>query len=180
MARYVALLRAINVGGHTVKMEELRRLFTEIGLSDVSTLIASGNVIFETPKRDVTALERKIEAHLREALGYDVATFIRSTSELAAIAAYEPFPDAPGDEGSLYVAFLPAPPAEEAREKLMSYRTEVDDFHVHGREIYWRPASRVSASTFSGAVLEKAIRMPATMRNVTTVRKLAALHPATR
>jgi uncharacterized protein (DUF1697 family) len=180
MARYVAFLRAINVGGHNVKMEELRRLFAEVGLSDVATFIASGNVIFETRARDIPALERKIEAHLREALGYDVATFVRSTSELASVAAHDPFPDAGADEASLHVAFLPSPPDEQAREKLMSRRTEVDDFHVHGREIYWRCRVRVSESAFSGAVLEKTIRMPATLRNVTTVRRLAALHPAAR
>src|SRR5215218_8854393 len=128
MARYVAFLRAINVGGHTVKMEELRRLFGELGLEQVTTFIASGNVIFETRARDLAALEKKIAAHLEKALGYPVATFIRSTAELAAIAAHEPFPDTPSEEGSLYIAFLHAPPGDEAREKLMVHRTGLDDF----------------------------------------------------
>ena len=176
MARYVAFLRAINVGGHTVKMEALRALFTELGLQEVSTFIASGNVLFESRARDIAALERKIEAHLKKALGYEVATFIRSTAELAAVAAHDPFPDRA--DPVVYVAFLKEAPAEEARAKLMSYRSEDDDFHVRGREIYWLPGGRVSDSKFSGAVLEKAIRLPGTMRNMTTVRKLAALHPA--
>jgi uncharacterized protein (DUF1697 family) len=175
VARYVAFLRAINVGGHTVKMEALRALFAELGLDEVSTFIASGNVIFETRARDVAALERKIEAHLEKSLGYEVATFVRSTSELAAVAAYDPFPERA--DPTVYVAFLKEPLGDEAREKLMSHRSEDDDFHVHGREIYWLPGGRMSDSKFSGAVLEKAIRMPATMRNMTTVRKLAALHP---
>ena len=178
MARYVAFLRAINVGGHTVKMEALRALFTELGLEGVSTFIASGNVNFETRARDVAALERKIETHLEKALGYEVVTFIRSTAELASVAAHDPFPGRTGP--AVYVAFLKNAPGQEEQARLMSYRSADDDFQVQGREIYWLPGGRMSDSKFSGAVLEKAIRMPATMRNMTTVRKLAALHPATK
>jgi uncharacterized protein (DUF1697 family) len=141
----------------------------------VATFIASGNVAFETQARDVPALEREIEEQLRRSLGFDVDTFVRSARELATVAAYEPFPDAA--EGSLYIAFLHAAPDGAGREKVMGYRTELDDLHVHGREVYWLARTRVSDSAFSGAVLEKALRMPATMRNATTVRKLAALHP---
>src|SRR5687768_9945680 len=110
MARYVAFLRAINVGGRYVKMEELKRHFVEMGLEEVSTFIASGNVIFESRARDVPALERKIEQALKEGLGYPVATFIRSTQELAAVAEHDPFPDCP--DAGVYVAFLHDAPDE--------------------------------------------------------------------
>ena len=176
MARYVAFLRAINVGGRYVKMEALKRPFVELGFTGVSTFIASGNVIFETRARDAAALERRIEAALKEALGYEVATFLRTPRELAAIVAHEPFPGSP--EAETYVAFLHEPPSDAAREKLLGFRSEADDFDVHGREVYWLPNARVSESKFSGGVLEKALRMPATIRNMTTVRRLAALHPA--
>ena len=56
MPRYVAFLRAINVGGHVVKMERLRALFEDLGFAKVETLIASGNVIFETRAEDAGAL----------------------------------------------------------------------------------------------------------------------------
>ena len=69
MPRYVAFLRAINVGGHTVKMEDLRRLFETMGFANVETFIASGNVIFESKSKNTQAMERKIENHLRESLG---------------------------------------------------------------------------------------------------------------
>ncbi len=176
MQRYVAFLRAINVGGHTVKMDRLRALFEALDLGGVETFIASGNVIFESPAEDTRALEERIEQHLRQALGYEVATFIRSTAELPAIAHRQPFSSSEVDaEGyALTIAFLKAPPGDEARQKLMRLRTEVDDFSVHQREVYWLCRTRVSQSTFSGALLEKALGMPATMRNVTTVRKLAA------
>ena len=180
MPKLIAFLRAINVGGHNVKMEDLRRLFEELGFSNVETFIASGNVIFDAPAQDVHTLERRIEGHLQAALGYEVATFVRSADELAEIVSYEPFPAAErAAEGtSLYVAFLREPPSEEAQAKLMAFRTDVDDFHVRGREVYWLCRTRLSDSTFSGALLEKTLKMPATMRNLTTVRKLAAKYPA--
>jgi uncharacterized protein (DUF1697 family) len=70
MPKYVAFLRAINVGGHTVKMDYLRHLFETLGLSNVETFIASGNVIFDSPSRNTKTLEKKIERHLLEKLGY--------------------------------------------------------------------------------------------------------------
>jgi uncharacterized protein (DUF1697 family) len=174
--RLIAFLRAINVGGHNVKMAYLRQLLEALGFSNVETFIASGNVIFETPAEDTQLLEKKIESHLRQSLGYEVATFIRSAAELGAIAAYQPFPTAELEaEGhSLYIAFLPAPPGDEARQKLTAYRTPVDDFYLHGREIYWLARRKIGESTFSGALLEKTVGMPATVRNITTVKRLAA------
>ncbi len=176
LARYIALLRAINVGGHTVKMDYLRSLFQEIGFQNVETFIASGNVIFEAPAGGARGLEERIEAHLYASLGYKVATFIRTSDELSEIASYRPFPaeEAAPDSGIVYVAFLPVEPGEQAEQKLLALRTPVDDFHVHKREIYWLCRIRMSDSTFSGGLLEKTVGLPATMRNTTTVKKLAA------
>jgi len=86
MPRLIAFLRAINVGGHTVTMEKLRREFEGLGLKDVETFIASGNVIFTARQADTVALEKKIEARLHKALGYEVATFVRSCEEVAAVS----------------------------------------------------------------------------------------------
>ena len=180
MPRYIAFLRAINVGGHNVKMTQLRTLFEQLEFSNVETFIASGNVIFDSPATKVPQLEQQIERHLQAALGYAVATFIRSAAELAAVAAYQPFTPAElaVEVGSLYVAFLQAAPDGAAAQKLLTFRTEVDDFHIHEREFYWLCRIRISDLTFSGALFEKTIGMPATMRNITTVRKLAAKYPA--
>ena len=178
MERYAAFLRAINVGGHTVKMDHLRALFGGFGFSDVSTVIASGNVIFHTRAKSAHQLEGRIERHLREALGYDVATFVRSVPELAALARYEPFPRAdletPGI--TLSVVFFQTPPSDDARRKLLSMRTPTDDFHVSEREAYWLCRTRMSDSiVFKKGLLDKVIGIPGTSRNITTVRKIAAL-----
>jgi uncharacterized protein (DUF1697 family) len=93
MFRFIAFLRAINVGrGRTVKMRSLRQVFESLGLSKVATFIASGNVVFETRTKKTKILERKIEGALKEALGYEVRTFVRGETELAKIANYQPFP----------------------------------------------------------------------------------------
>ena len=176
MPKYVAFLRAINVGGHTVKMDHLRVLFEGLGFSDVETFIASGNVIFNSTSKSTKALEKKIEHCLHETLGYEVATFIRSTAELDTIASYKPFQAAElTAEGCvIYVGFLADTPSDEAKQKLKSLSTEVDDFHVSGREVYWLCRTSFSESQFLGARLEKTFGMKATLRNSTTVRKIAA------
>jgi uncharacterized protein (DUF1697 family) len=171
----VALLRAINVGGHVVKMDRLRTLFASMDLADVTTLIASGNVLFSSRARNQAQLERRIEIHLRDALGYDVATFLRSAQDLADIVAYDPFPAAgPLTAGqALSVLFLKAPLEAPARDALLNLHTATDEFHVRGREAYWLRDGRISDSKVTGAKLERAVGGPVTARNITTVRKLA-------
>jgi uncharacterized protein (DUF1697 family) len=173
MPRYVALLRAINVGGHTVKMDQLRTLFEALGFANVSTFIASGNVLFDSPEKDAAKLEQRIEAQLGQSLGYEVATFLRTPAEIAAAAAHEPVPRTDGD--ALYVTFLRTAPDAEAAARLAALGSDDDRFAVHGRELYWWTRGRLSDSRITGAQLEKAMRQPGTSRNLTTVRKLAAM-----
>jgi len=85
MPKYIAFLRAINVGGHTVKMDHLKSLFEKIGFINVETFIASGNVVFEAKSKSVDSMKKKIESDLYKQLGYQVAAFIRSTEELKRI-----------------------------------------------------------------------------------------------
>lgn len=170
--KFIAFLRAINVGGHTVKMDRLRQLFETLGFGNVETFIASGNVIFDSSSKDVRALELKIESHLKESLGYAVSTFLRTPQEIARAAAYRAFPEAPA-ASMLYVGFLAAAPSPEVQAKVVGCRTPIDEFHVHEREVYWLCHKQFSTSLFSGAKLEKALGMPTTIRNLTTVTKLA-------
>ena len=176
MPKYVAFLRAINVSGHTVKMDDLRRLFASLGFANVETFIASGNVIFDAARAGAKALEKRIESLLGEALGYEVATFLRTTEELAAVAGHEPFPAAQleADGNVFYVAFLADKPGDAAARRLLAHATAVDDFHVHGREVYWLSRKKLGESKFSGALLERTLGARATLRNSTTVRRLAA------
>jgi uncharacterized protein (DUF1697 family) len=174
VARYVALLRAINVGGRIVKMDRLRALFEEMGYRNVETLIASGNVLFDSTARTSAPIEKKIEQHLFEALGYDVETFVRTPAELAAVSALEPFSDSVehSKATALYVGFVKAPPTKDACARLMSLGNGIDEFRVHGREYFWSSLRSMGQSKITGAAIERALKVPSTMRNITTIRRL--------
>jgi uncharacterized protein (DUF1697 family) len=175
MTRYIAFLRAINVGGHVVKMDELRRLFEVMGFSKVETFIASGNVIFDSSSKNAAALETKIAGGLHKALGYEVVTFLRTSDELTAVAQYQPFPksEAAANDATLYIGFLAAELTREASQKLMTFKTASDDFRANGREFYWLRNGPSSDSEFSLKVFEKKVGVQSTLRNSTTVRKMA-------
>jgi len=178
MTRYIAFLRAINVGGHTVKMDALRGIFESLGFSNVETFIASGNVIFESKLKGDKTLEDRIGNKLKEILGYEVVTFVRTDAELAAIAAYKPFKKSELDAAmTLNVAFLSDPLDAPSKKKLMTLKTDIDDFHAHGREIYWLCLKKQSESTFSNVLFEKMIGRRATFRGINTIRKMAGKYP---
>lgn len=170
MPKYIAFLRAINVGGHTVKMDQLRTLFTELGFSNVETFIASGNVIFETSAKSTATLEKKIKEHLKNALGYEVDTFVRTLSELAELHNHSPF-KADKQEKDVYVGFLHETPNASANAALMALRNKLNDFAIIEREVYWLRLNK-DDSIFLKNSLEKILKMSATVRNITTIQKL--------
>lgn len=174
---HIAFLRAINVGGRFVKMERLRALFVEMGHADAETFIASGNVIFDGRRAKAERMERAIERHLAAALGYEVATFLRTPAELAAVVRQRPFGDeVPDTEGGLYVGFFGAPVDAIRKRAVAALASDANLLHVHGRELYWLRRERTMQTISLGTKLERALGTPATFRNVTTVRKLAALY----
>ena len=178
MTRYIAFLRAINVGGHTVRMEDLRALFTSLSFASVKTFIASGNVAFTAVSGSEASLQAKIERRLREALGYEVATFLRTDAEVAEVASYRPFPEPIlASAAALNVGFLAKPLSAEAARILGRFETEIDTFHLHGRELIWLCRKKQSESTFSNVALERALGIRATFRGMNTVRKLAERYP---
>ena len=175
-SRFVALLRAINVGGHVVKMDALRKHFTRLGFGNVETFIASGNVLFDAPGAKPRDLEDRIAMELERVLGYPVATFVRSPGELASVVRHQAFPAGAFDfaKNALYVGFLGLRPSADIARRVLALNSSVDEFHIHGRELYWGCRTSFSESVVSGGALERALGSPMTMRNITTVRKLAA------
>jgi uncharacterized protein (DUF1697 family) len=177
MPRLIAFLRAINVGGHTVTMAQLRKEFEALSLKDVETFIASGNVIFSARLADTAALEKKIEAHLHQALGYEVATFVRTCDDVAAIARYQAFPAAQiSGDATVYVGFVERPLNAADTRAVMTFKTEFDDFRVKGREVYWLRKTRQTESPFKYVSLEKKLKIRCTFRGLNTVMRLAAKH----
>lgn len=183
--RYVAFLKGINVGGHNVKMDRLRGLFAEVTvggsrLESVESYIASGNIVFSSTSADPRAIEAALASHLEAALGYPVPAFVRTLEMVGGIAAAKPFPDveAGGESPSLYIAFLPEPPDAATAERIKAAGSATDRFSVAGSEVYWLCFTRFSDSPFFGPAFERLLGTAATVRNSTTVRKLAAKHGA--
>ena len=174
MARLVAFLRAINVGGHIVRMEDLRRLFEEQGFTQVSTFIASGNVIFRTRAKP-DALAPRIEQHLRQVLGYEVPTFLRTDTQVAEVAAHRPFaPALMSRARMIYVGFLASDPGAAGQTALRALASPGEHLYLNGREVYWLTESKLSESKLSYAAFEKGLKTRATFRGMNTVERLAA------
>ena len=177
MSRYFAFLRAVNVGGRTVKMDAVREIFQDLGFDNVSTYIASGNVIFESARLDADAFSTEIETALRAMCGFEVATFVRADGELAELVNRQVFGEQELAVAAAYnVAFLRRALTADETAKVAALTTEIDRFAVEGREVYWLCRKNQSQSTFSNQVLEKTIKTSSTLRGMATLQKLVGLY----
>jgi uncharacterized protein (DUF1697 family) len=176
MFRFIAFLRAINVGGgRTVKMQSLRQIFESLGFFNVATFIASGNVVFETTTKRTETLERMIEKALKEALGYEVRTFVRGEDELAKIANHRPFPGSKFDEiWQSNIIFLADNLNNKLKRGMYALRTKTDEFEVHGREVYWRRRRKQNGALFSTVPLEKILGPAFTVRGANTIKRIVS------
>src|SRR4029453_7426356 len=176
MSRFIAFLRAINVGrGRTVKMQSLRRVFESLGFCKVATFIASGNVIFETTTKRTKTLERKIEKALHAALGYEVRTFIRGEAELTKIVNYHPFSQSKLDTSwQCNILFLADNLTPALKRKLKALRTNTDVFEARGREIYWLRRRKQNGALFSTVPLEKTLGRAFTVRGADTIKNIVS------
>ena len=138
MPSFAALLRAINVGGRTVKMTELCALFEHARLTNVRSVIASGNVLFDSRATDAAALEKRIESALRKGLGYEVDTFVRTPDELDAVVAHDPFDpaDAVLESHTVHVIFTRSIILPSTAARIVALGTDFDEFHVFGRAVF--------------------------------------------
>ena len=175
MTTYVALLRGVNVGGHRrVPMDVLRGLVVSIGHGDVITYIASGNVVFDSPKRATRALAHEIELGLLEAFGFEVDVAVRSAAEMAGIVGGNPFLGAGAAPKALYVAFARDPIGGTDRSIDRSYLP--DELSLDRFVIYLhRPDGFGRTTRLTDAFLARLAGSPVTTRNWNTVTKLAEL-----
>ena len=172
MPRCAAFLRAVNVGGRVVKMDALKRIFESMGLADVESFIASGNMVFSS--KGVKGLENKIAAGLEKALGYEVPTFVRRIDEVAAAALHAPFPEKDVARFPTYlVGFLSRSLDAAGVERLSALESPEDRFHVRGRDFWWLSKHHQARPAITGRQLEKALGQPTTLRNVNTIRRMA-------
>jgi uncharacterized protein (DUF1697 family) len=170
MARQVALLRGVNVGGRNkIPMAELRAVFESLGHTDVSTFIASGNVIFTTAK---TISATTIEAAIEQQFSMTITVMLRTPSELAKALKANPFAGA--DPSTLHLGFMATKPAAATVKQLDAERFAPDEFAIHGRELYLHLPNGLGRSKLP-PYIDRRLMVPVTVRNWNTVNKLVEL-----
>ena len=167
MTAYVALLRGVNlVGTSSLKMADLKAIAEDLGLGNVRTYIASGNLLF-TSLEPEEALRRMLEQQLREHMAKDVRIMLRTADELEAVVRANPFPDSP--PRNVQAFFLNEPPPADLADTI---RNREDERVAPG-------AREVFVAYGEKGIGRSRMRIPAaeagTARNMNTVAKLAEL-----
>lgn len=165
MTAYVALLRAVNVGGRVLKMDELKRIASELGLESPRTFIASGNLLFTSSKSEA-AVKGALETALTDHMGKPVEVMIRTAKEMAEAVDANPFADRPGNR--VVTIFFDEALGDEA---IASAKNVANERLARGRrEIYVHYPDGQGRSK-----LRLGTKAAGTARNMNTVAKLAEL-----
>ena len=170
--QWVALLRGINLGARNkVPMAELRRVLEDAGFEEVRTYIQSGNVLFTAGgERDV--VRRKAERAIEGAFGFSAPVALRTGEEIRKVVAARPFGK---DTSKMHVSFLLAKPKPAAARAVHALDVAPDEVKVVGESVFIRLPNGVQGAKLGGALLEKTIGVPGTMRTFKTVSKLAEM-----
>jgi uncharacterized protein (DUF1697 family) len=175
MAVWVALLRGVNVGGITIRNADLAGVFAGLGVDDVRTVLASGNVVFEA---DATAsarpkLKAKIEQALREQFSYDAWIVLVTLPELAAAADAFPFDETEPTRQPWVIFCVDAATRDELMEAARESDAEADPVAAGPGVVYWNPVKGTTVSTpFAKIVAKPAYRARTTNRNLRTLRRI--------
>ncbi len=173
----IALLRAVNVGGRSVAMAELRAMLAQLGCGNPRTLLQSGNVVFALKARmSAATFEAKLEAQAQRRFGMPVAFMLRTAAEWDAIIARNPFLEAAQrDPAHLLLMALKGGPAAAAVRALRDGYTGPETIHIAGRDAYLIYPEGIGRSKLTNALIERKLGVAGTARNWNTVLKLAAL-----
>ncbi len=175
-ARYVALLRGINVGGkHILPMKHLSGIFNDAKCGDVQTYIQSGNVIFSAPAGGVEKIPQLIARNIESQFGFPVPVILRSSDEIARVLRDNLFLKAGAPEKLLSVYFLADAPTKSAVAELDPKRSTPDEYRVVGREIYMHLPNGMGRSKLTSAYFDSQLSTVATARNWATVTKISEI-----
>lgn len=167
------MLRAVNLASYNrISMEALRALYQSLGFEDVRTYIQSGNVVFRTTERNLSAVAKRIEDAIEKAFGFHCAAILRSSSDLRKVIAANPFANRTEVEPNrLLVLFLAADPQKKDLRRIAELEGP-EELHAAGREVYIYPPNGMARPKISPALVEKALNTAGTGRNWNTVKKL--------
>jgi len=178
MSKKIAILRGINVGGkRKILMADLKLLFQNLGFSNISSYIQSGNVIFidDNGLNDLD-IAKQIEHAITAKYKFDVPVIIRSSKEIAkAVKKNSFYKKNAEDISQLHLTFLNEKPTKENLTKIESYNYEPDKFVIIGKEVFIFCAGKYHQSKLTNNFFEKKLKVSATTRNWKTVLKLVEL-----
>ena len=177
LTTYIALLRAVNVGGkRKVAMADLRGMLGELGFGDSRSLLQSGNLVFRYAGRDTGHIETRLEAATLERLGLKTTHFVRSAAEWDEAVTSNPFPQAAVDDPAhLVMMALRDSPPPEAVERLRTAIAGREVVEVIGRQAYLVYPDGIGTSKLTLNIIESKLGTRGTARNWNTVLKLQAL-----
>jgi uncharacterized protein (DUF1697 family) len=173
---YVALLRSVNVAGHgRLAMADLRDSVQRLGYKDVTTFIQTGNVIFQSPGKNIKKMATDIEAQLAADFGSSPAVIMRTPAELQQVLAISPFPAQGADSSRHHVTFMATDPDPAKLRAFDPPPSGSDELTIVGREIYVHTPDGYAETKLTGTLLERRLGVVTTTRNWNTVTKLCAL-----
>lgn len=173
MSRRIVLVRAVNVGGATLPMSDLKAMAADLGAADVATYIASGNLVADVPG-DTDAFDRALEQAIEQRFGFFREVISRSRAEV--LAALDAHPFEVVEPRYSYISFMLSAPGPAAVRAAADVPTGQDRWQVIGRELHLRYAAGAGRAELKEAQLARALgRIPTTARNLNTVRKLVEL-----
>ena len=175
MPVYIAMLRGVNVGRNSLKMERLREICMGLGFTNARTYVQSGNVVFKakgSPSGWCGKFERALAAEVR----LPVSILVRTPAEMRAIVARNPFLKRKSIEtAKLHVTLLMEMPSKAARGALTKIAAGGDEYRLAGKNIYVYCPNGYGRTKLSNNALEKALGVRATTRNWNTVNMLCAM-----
>lgn len=176
MKRYLALLRAVNVGQRTVKMDYLKKIFEEAGYRNVHTYIQSGNVIFDSTGENHEELINHLQEMLNRSCKFWIDVILRDSDQMQEVVNYAPFTEEETNEWKQYISFLNGPPAQGVHAIIHNWNNEKERYFLHESQLY----VHLHKSLSGGAPvkynhLEKIAKQPSTTRNWNTVKHLLKL-----
>jgi uncharacterized protein (DUF1697 family) len=176
MTVYVSMLRAVNVGGTSViKMDALRAVYESMGLMDVRTLLASGNVVFRSGLKGRAQLIKRIMQEIERRFALHVEVVVRTLAEIESLVERGPVLSPRADMGKLHVMFLAGVPDPAAQAALVKWHKDSklpEMLELRGPEIYLYYPNGVGRSKLSNAVIENKLGVAGTSRNWNTLAKL--------
>lgn len=171
MTVWVALFRAVNIGGHNkLPMAGLARLLEDLGCRDVRTYVQSGNAVFRSDG-DAATLAGRIGAAVEQQHGFRPGVLLWGAGELERAVSGNPFPEGDADPRSLHLFFLSERPLDPDLDALDRAKAASERFMLDGRTLYFHAPDGVGRSKFPARV-EAALGVEATGRNWRTVRRL--------